>query len=54
LRKLSVTFGGGSRQVSASVQMTFDNYGTSVDIGAPASSDVISYDQFVQILEASS
>jgi hypothetical protein len=53
LRKLSVTFGGGSSQVSASIQMTFDNYGTSVDIGAPASSDVISYDQFLQVLQAS-
>jgi hypothetical protein len=53
LRKLSVTFGGGSSPVSASVQMTFDNYGTSVDIGAPVSSDVISYSQFLQVLQAS-
>jgi hypothetical protein len=53
LRKLSVTFGGVSSPVSASVQMTFDNYGTSVDIGPPVSSDVISYSQFLQVLQAS-
>ena len=36
LRKLSVTFGGGASAVEfTSVQMTFDNYGTSVDMGPP-------------------
>ena len=53
LRKLSVTFGGGSSPVSASVQMTFADYGTTVSIGPPASTDVISYDQFLQDLQAS-
>ena len=53
LRKLSVTFGGGSSPVSASVQMTFGDYGTTVSIGPPASSDVISYAQFLGDVQAS-
>jgi len=52
LRKLSVTFGGGSSPVTASVEMTFDDYGTTVSIGPPASSDVISYSQFLDDLQA--
>ena len=52
LRKLSVTFGGGSSPVTASVEMTFDDYGTTVSIGPPASSDVISYAQFLEDLQA--
>ena len=53
LRKLSVTFGGGSNPVSASIEMTFGDYGTTVSIGAPATSDVISYAQFLQDVQAS-
>ena len=53
LRKLSVTFGGGSSPVSASVQMTFGDYGTTVSIGPPAVSDVISYALFLQDLQVS-
>jgi len=53
LRKLSVTFGGGSSPVAASVQMTFGDYGTTVSIGPPAGSDVISYTQFLEDLQAS-
>ena len=54
LRKLSETFGGGSNPVSASVQMTFGEYGTTVSIGPPASSDVITYAQFLQDVQSQS
>lgn len=53
LHKLTMTFGGGSSGVSASVQMTFDGYGSTVNIAPPASSDVLSYAQFLQDAQAS-
>jgi hypothetical protein len=53
LRKLSLTLGAASSPVSVSVQMTFDDYGTTVNIAPPASADVISYAQFVQDAQAS-
>lgn len=50
---LSVTLGGGASPVSASVQMTFDDYGTTVHIAPPVRSDVVSYAQFLQDVQAS-
>jgi hypothetical protein len=45
LRQLSVQLGGGHQGMSESFQMTFENYGTPVDIQTPPPGDVVTYDQ---------
>jgi hypothetical protein len=53
LRKLAVTLGGAATSVSVSLQMRSDACGITVNVEPPASSDVISYVQFVQDARAS-
>ena len=51
LREISVTIGSSSSAMSGTVKMAFSDYGTPVSIEPPASSDVISYSDFVQDLQ---
>ncbi len=52
LRRESVSLGGGTSALSGSVQLDFSNFGTPVNIQAPASSDVIGFAQFEQDAQA--
>jgi hypothetical protein len=51
LRRESVNIGGGSSGITGTVDMTFDNFGTPVNISAPDSTDIIPYAQFLKDAE---
>lgn len=52
IRQENVNIAGGSAGMTASAKVTFQNYGTPVEIAAPAPSDVIPFTQFLKDLLA--
>jgi hypothetical protein len=52
VRQENVNLAGGSAGITAKATVTYQNYGTPVSISAPAPSDVISFNQFLNDLKA--